>query len=82
VLNLKWDGTTLTGTVNPDRRPLELKKGSFDAKTNAIHMEIDAPLSDGGEMDHYTIDGKVDGKSMRGTWRRHNGSGDFKITKQ
>jgi len=81
VLNLKWDGTTLTGIVDPERRGLELKKSSFDAKTSAIHMEVDAPMS-GGEMDHYTIDGKVDGKSMRGTWTRRSGSGDFKVTKK
>jgi len=80
-LDLKWDGTHLTGTIDPQRRSLELKKSSFDAKTNAIHMEVDAPMT-GGEMDHYTIDGKVDGKSMSGTWTRHNGSGDFKIAKQ
>src|SRR6185369_16538500 len=54
VLDLHWDGTTLKGTIDPDRRALEVKKGTFDAKTNAIHMEVDAPLSGGGEMDHYT----------------------------
>ena len=80
-LDLKWDGAMLTGTIDPNRRSLELKKGSFDSQTNAIHMEVDSPMNN-GELDHYVIDGKVDGKKMQGTWTRRNGSGDFKITKE
>jgi hypothetical protein len=32
-------------------------------------------------MDHYVIHGTVSGKTMRGTWTRHDGNGDFEITK-
>src|SRR5436189_5771823 len=73
-VDLKWDGSNLTGTIDPARRSLQVKKGSFDGKTNAVHMEVDAPANE-GEPDHYTIDGKVDGKTMQGTWTRRNGSG-------
>src|SRR5882672_5897093 len=42
ALELKWDGTTLTGTINPGSRALELGKSSFNPNTNAISMELDA----------------------------------------
>ena len=80
VLELRWDGTTLTGTVNPGGRAAELGKSSFNPRTNAISMELDVnDLS--GEPDHYSIQGKVDGKNMSGSWTRNKGAGTFKITK-
>lgn len=81
VLELKWDGTTLTGTVNPGNRGMELGKTSFNPSTNAISMELDAH-DVSGEMDHYSIQGKVDGKNMAGTWTRNKGTGTFKISRQ
>jgi hypothetical protein len=80
VLELKWDGVSLTGTVNPGGRAIDISKASFDPKTSAIKMELEA-RSVNGEPDHYAIQGKVDGKKMSGTWTRNNGSGDFNITK-
>jgi hypothetical protein len=81
VVELKWDGTTLTGTVNPGGRAAELGKSSFNPKTNAISMELDV-TDVRGEPDHYSIQGKVDGKEMTGSWTRTQGAGTFKITKQ
>src|SRR5204862_453925 len=63
TVELKWDGTTLSGTVDPERRPFELQKGSFDPKTKAIRMELDGPNSL-RETVHYVIEGKVSGTSM------------------
>lgn len=81
IVELKWDGTTLTGTVNPGGRAAELGKSSFNPKTNAISMELD--VNDvRGEPDHYSIQGKVEGKEMTGSWTRTSGAGTFKITKQ
>jgi hypothetical protein len=81
ALELKWDGTTLTGTVNPGARAMELGKSSFNPKSNAISMELDAH-DVAGEPDHYSIQGKVDGKEMSGSWTRNKGAGTFKITRQ
>ncbi len=80
ALELKWDGSHLSGTINPGPRAIEISKGTFNASTNAIRMELDS-RSNSGETDHYTIEGKVDGKKMSGTWTRNNGNGDFHITK-
>jgi len=86
VLELKWDGKALTGTINPGLRAIELSEATFDPQTRMIHMELDYPIPGGGtdhySTDHYVIDGKVEDKTMRGTWLRHNGSGDFTIVKK
>lgn len=81
ILELKWDGTTLTGRVNPGSRAMELGKSSFNSGTNAISMELDA-RDVSGEPDHYSIQGKVEGKEMSGTWTRNKGKGTFKITRE
>ena len=54
---------------------------AFNPQTNAITMELDVQ-DNRGEADHYSIQGKVDGKKMSGTWTRNNGNGDFKISKE
>ena len=80
VVELKWDGTTLTGTVNPGGRAAELVKSTFNPNTKAISMELD--VNDvRGEPDHYSIQGKVDGKVMTGSWTRTKGAGTFKISR-
>ena len=81
TVELKWDGKALTGTVNPGPNAVELKKATFDLKTSAVHFEADA-TSRRGTAIHYVIDGKVDGKTMTGTWNHDNRNGDFKITKK
>lgn len=80
TLELKWDGTNLKGTINPQSRAAELGKASFNTQTNAITMELDIK-DNNGDTDHYAIQGKVDGKKMSGTWTRKNGQGDFHIAK-
>src|SRR5512134_624720 len=77
---LKWDGKTLSGTINPGENAVAVQKGTFDPKTNAVHFEADAKRRDGTTV-HYVVDGKVAGPSMTGTWQHDDRKGDFKITK-
>lgn len=81
TVELKWDGKNLTGTVNPGPNAVELKKATFDPKSNAVHFEADAASRRGGQF-HYVIDGKVEGTTMTGSWSHDNRKGDFKITKK
>lgn len=81
TVELKWDGATLSGTIDPDRRPFELTKASFDPKTNAVKMELDGPNSQ-RETVHYVIDGKISGTTMSGTFDRAGEKGTFKINKK
>jgi hypothetical protein len=80
TLELKLDGTALTGTVNPGPDALPLTKGSFNKDTGMVTMEADAKGHDGKAV-HYTIEGKVEGTSMSGSWNHDDKKGDFKITK-
>jgi uncharacterized protein (DUF2147 family) len=80
TLDLKLDGTNVTGTVNPATDAVPLTKGSFVRDTGAIMMEADAK-GRGGATIHYVIDGKVEGTTMSGTWSHDDKKGDFKLTK-
>lgn len=81
TVELKWDGATLRGTIDPDRRPFELSKASFDPKTSAVTMELDGPNSR-GEKVHYVIEGMVAENTMSGTFDRAGEKGTFKIQKK
>jgi hypothetical protein len=80
TLDLKWDGSALTGTVNPGANPIPLTRAAYDAATGQIMMEADAPARGGGTV-HFVIDGKVGGESMSGSWSHDAVKGDFKLTK-
>jgi hypothetical protein len=80
TLELKMDGATLTGTVNPGPDAIALTKASFEKETSTVKMEADAKGHDGAAV-HYVIEGKVDGTTMTGSWNHDNKKGDFKITK-
>ncbi len=81
TVELKYDGKQLSGTVNPGPNAVELKNCQFNPDTGTVHMEVDAKGRRGNDI-HYVIDGKVDNKTMAGTWNHDNRKGDFKITKQ
>jgi len=81
TVELKWDGKTLTGTVNPGPNAVMLKNSTFDPKTGAIHMEADTKSRRGNDI-HYVIEGKVETGTMTGSWNHDDRKGDFKITKK
>ena len=77
TLELKLDGTAISGTVNPGADAVPVK-GTFNA--GAVTMEADVKGRDGKPV-HYTIEGKVDGTTMTGTWSHDGKKGDFKVSK-
>jgi hypothetical protein len=81
MLDLKWSGSQLSGTVNPGASAIQLTKASYDAATGNVMMETDAKGHD-GKMVHYMIEGKLEGTTMMGTWNHGDQKGDFKITKK
>ena len=80
TLELKWDGKTLKGTVNPGPKATKLVKTSFDATTGTIRLEADATSM--GKTIHYVIDGKLDNGILVGSWNHDNKKGDFKLAKK
>ncbi len=81
TVEFKWDGKTVTGTVNPGPNAVAVEKGTFDPKTNAVHFEANAK-NRRGNMVHYVVEGKIEKTTMTGSWSHDNRKGDFKITKK
>jgi hypothetical protein len=79
TLDLQWNGSNLTGTINPGDSPVQLMNTSYNPSTGVLMMEAD--VSRRGTMVRYTIEGKVEGNMISGTWKHDKGSGDFKVAK-
>ena len=79
TLDLQWDGSNLTGTVNPGPDAVPLSNASYNPDTQMIMME--AEVERGGRTIHYTIDGTLEGNTMMGTWVHDDRKGDFKLSK-
>ncbi len=80
TVELRWDGDTLTGTVNPGAEAIPLTNASFDPATGMVTIEAEAPHD--GETYHYTIEGQVDGNTMTGSLGHDHGlDGDFRVTR-
>jgi len=80
TVNLKWDGTTLTGAINPGPHALQFTKASFDIRRHSVHLEVDV-LSPGREV-HYVIDGTVEGRRLIGTWYNEDNKGNFRLIRK
>jgi uncharacterized protein (DUF2147 family) len=78
---LKYDGKTVTGTLNSGFDPITISKGSFNEKTGAVHLEAEGKGRTGGR-NHYVIDGKLQKNTISGTWKYEKGYGDFTISMQ
>ena len=88
-LELKWDGTNLTGIVKPgvpggrmyrNFKGFPIENGSFDPKTGAVKFE--AMYQPRGRR--YFIDGKIRANVLSGRWNRPDDDtdGDFKLTRK
>jgi len=78
TLDLKWDGKTLTGTVNPGPDAISIETASFDPKTMQIHIEA----SYARRNLRYVVEGTVDKDKMTGTWNHPGRKGDFQVTRE
>jgi hypothetical protein len=79
TLELQWNGSSLTGTINPGQDPVQLTNTSYNPTTGVVTMEAEVPR--GASSVHYTMEGKVEGSTMSGTWKHDNVQGDFRVTK-
>jgi hypothetical protein len=80
TLDLKWDGKTVTGAVNPGPNAIGFTNTSFDAKTGALHLELDAPST--GNKAHYIVNGVVEDGTLIGTWNHDSSKGNFRLIKR
>jgi hypothetical protein len=88
-LELKWDGTKLTGVVKPgvpgarmyrNFEGFPIENASFDPRTGSVKFE--ATYQPRGRR--YFIEAKLEGNTLKGTWNRpdENKDGDFKLTRK
>ncbi|MDA2929142.1 hypothetical protein MYX84_04190 [Acidobacteria bacterium AH-259-O06] len=77
TLELKWDGKTLSGTINPGPEGIPIDKASFDAKEMKVRFEATYTPRNR----HYVVEGKVEKDKMSGTWSRPGRNGDFKLSR-
>ena len=80
TLELMWDGTSLTGTVNPGPNAIELSSATFDPATGTVAMAASATNFRGEEV-NYSIEGQLEGDSMSGSWNHDGGEGDFAVSR-
>ena len=78
---LTWDGTNLSGTVNPGPEAVAITKGSFAPDTGMVMLEASGNSTGNGKMIHYTAEGKLAEGTITGTWMDNDKKGDYKITK-
>lgn len=86
VVVMDWDGSKISGEINPGPNAIPFKTASLDPKGWLVHIEADGK-NQAGQTVHYVIDGKIENlglynRSIVGTWGHDNVKGDFKITRQ
>jgi hypothetical protein len=85
LLDIRWDGKALTGTLNPGLNPVPLQKLTLDPETWTVHFEGDGKDKSGATV-HYIVDGKVENlgaprRVITGTWTQGGVKGDFRVTR-
>ena len=83
VVEMNWDGKTITGKVNPGPNGVALSKATLDASAWTVHLEADGKDA-AGQAVHYVVDGKLEniGSSNRvisGTWTEGGTKGAVKL---
>ncbi len=83
LLEFDWDGTEITGTINPGPNAVPIAEVSLDPSTWTVHFEAEGRDASGRAV-LYVVDGELQnlGSSHRvisGTWTQGGVTGDFTI---
>jgi hypothetical protein len=86
VIEMKWTGKELAGTINPGANAIPMKIARVNPSDWSLHVEADAKDAQGRPIT-YIIDGKIVNlgaynRAIVGTWNSGTTKGDFKITRQ
>jgi hypothetical protein len=86
VIEMKWTGKELAGTINPGANAIPMKVASVNPNDWSLHAEADAKDAQGRSVT-YIIDGKIVNlgaynRAIVGTWNSGATKGDFKISRQ
>jgi hypothetical protein len=85
LLELHWDGTAVTGTINPGPNPVPLQKATVDPSDWTVRFEAETKDAS-GRMVRYLIDGRLENlgaynRVLTGTWVEGGVKGDFRLTR-
>ena len=85
LLELNWDGKTVTGTINPGPNAVPLQKASLDPSNCTVRLEAEAK-DRSGQMIRYVVEGKLENlgaynRVMTGTWSQGGVKGDFRLVR-
>ena len=85
TLIMDWDGTVLTGLVNPGYENAALQNAKLNPKDWTVHFEVDFK-EDAGKTVRCLVDGKLDKlgsdrRTLTGTWNCGATKADFKLTR-
>jgi len=85
TLIMDWDGTQLTGVVNPGFESMKLQNAKLTPKDWSVHFELDSKDT-AGKASRCIVDGKIDRlgsdqRTLAGTWVCGSVKQDFKLTR-
>lgn len=85
TLIMDWDGTQLTGLVNPGFEGMTLQNAKLNPKDWTVHFEVDAKDAS-GKTTRCIVDGKIaklgsDQRTLTGTWNCGTAKQTFKVTR-
>jgi len=85
LLDINWDGKTLTGAINPGPNAVTLQKATLDPSNWSVHFEAESKDAAGKPI-RYVIDGKLENigayqRVITGTWTEGAKKGDFKVVR-
>jgi hypothetical protein len=85
LVEMLWDGKTITGTINPGPKGVALSKATLDPSTWNVHLEADGKDAAGKPV-HYVVDGKLENigsynRVIAGTWTEGTAKGAVKLVR-
>jgi hypothetical protein len=86
LILIRWDGKAITGMINPGTDNIPIKNAVLTPQGWLVHLEGDGK-DKSGKVITYVLDGKIENlglphRSIVGTWKTQNESGNFKLTRQ
>jgi len=76
LLQVQWDGKTITGAINPGPNALPLTKASLDPDTWQVHLEATGVVID-GKLENIGSAHRV----LSGAWTQGSRKGDFRLVR-
>ena len=85
LLELDWDGKSVTGTINPGPNAVPLQKASLDPTNWTLRFEAEGKEPSGRSI-RYVVEGKLENlgaynRVLSGTWTQGGVKGDFRLVR-